>query len=553
MSVSHVGSKEKISQLALMAAGDVAYSWDLISDDIVWCGDVARLFACEENAGIDSGESFFSRINEEDLVDRLKLLDIPESEDGRYECEYRLRQDNASFAWVHEKGRVEADAEGQPVRVSGILRIITDRKQKERMLSHQINYDDLTGHLNKNRLRDALHNALNYGKRFQVPNAYILIGLNNLSDIHAEFGREASDAMIVAAGQLIERVLRSIDTIGRVDLDRFGAVLSNCDEDGLKGLLGRLEECYSREHVDFGGRQVGYSASIGAVQFPEDVHTATEIMGRAETALMASRAQGGNKAEIYRPSEEEKYKLRNKLLVAQQIEEALRDNQICFAFQPIVAATSREPAYFETLVRMRGAGGELVPAATFIPVAERFGLIRDLDRWGLGAALEMLEENPELKLSINLSALTVTDFSWFRALRSHVRGNPELAGRLMVEITETVAMEDLDVTAHFIASVRQLGCKVALDDFGSGHTSFRQLKSLTVDVVKIDGIFIQDMDKVPESASFIRKLVSIAAEIGVETVAEGIENEEIAAMLEHLGVDFLQGWHFGRPQLTLDC
>ncbi|WP_147301005.1 GGDEF and EAL domain-containing protein [Aestuariispira insulae] len=545
-------SKDHLSRMALLAAGDVAYCWDLVSDEISWVGDVSSLFTSDGEPEVSDGEAFIARINEEDLAARLKLLDIPESEGGRYECEYRLRQDDAAFAWVHERGQVESDDNGQPLSVAGVMRIVTERKQKERMLSHQTNYDELTGHLNKSRLRDALHNALNYGKRFQVPNAYLLVGLNGLADVHHDLGRDAVDALILGAGQIIERALRSIDTIGRVDTDRFGAVLSNCDEAGLNGLLARLVDSFSRERVYYGDRSLSFSAAIGAVQFPEDVHTATEIMGRAETALMESRAQGVNKASIYRPSEEERYKLRNKILVAQQIEEALRDDMVCFAFQPIVSSSSRKPAYYETLIRIKDSGGELVPAATFIPVAERFGLIRDLDRWGLGAAIKMLEDDPQLRLSINLSALTVTDFSWFRALRNHLRGNETLAKRLMLEITETVAMEDLDVTAHFVASVRQLGCKVALDDFGSGHTSFRQLRSLTVDVVKIDGIFVQDLDKVPESISFVRKLVSISDEIGFETVAEGVEREETAGLLAEQGVHFLQGWHFGKPKLTLD-
>jgi EAL domain-containing protein (putative c-di-GMP-specific phosphodiesterase class I) len=182
-------------------------------------------------------------------------------------------------------------------------------------------------------------------------------------------------------------------------------------------------------------------------------------------------------------------------------------------------------------------------------VVEQMGMIRLIDRYALEMAVTELTRYPGVTLAINVSGLTVVDESWMRAFRALLKDKPDLASRLMIEITETAVMEDIEDSARFVAAVRDLGCKVALDDFGSGYTSFRHLKSLTVDVVKIDGSFVINLGENPDNLLFIRTLLNLADGFGITTVAECVQSEQDANLLKAEGVDYLQGFYYGRPQL----
>src|SRR5690606_2162050 len=216
---------------------------------------------------------------------------------------------------------------------------------------------------------------------------------------------------------------------------------------------------------------------------------------------------------------------------------------------PVVTATDHRTVFYECLLRMRDEAGELVPAGAFVPVVEQLGLMRLVDRHVLDLSVRELVEHPDVTLAINISGMTATDQSWLRALLAQLKGKPEVARRLIVEITETAALHDIEESARFVGTLRDLGCRVAVDDFGAGFTSFRHLRSLTVDVVKIDGSFVRNLSENVDNQLFVRNLLGLAAAFGLETVAECVETQEDAAFLVGEGVKSLQGYYFGRPSL----
>ncbi len=231
------------------------------------------------------------------------------------------------------------------------------------------------------------------------------------------------------------------------------------------------------------------------------------------------------------------------------VQEALKEDRILLAYQPVVDAKSHGVSYFECLVRMYDREGALVPAAQFIPAIEQLGLMRSIDNRVRDLAIAALERFPEVNLAINISGLTATERSWLRGLVARLKGRSDLASRLIVEITETTALMDIDETSRFVSSLRALGCRVALDDFGAGFTTFHHLRALTVDVVKIDGSFIRAITGDKENQIFIRNLLALAETLGVSTVAECVETEEDANYLTREGVSLLQGYYFGRPEV----
>jgi EAL domain-containing protein (putative c-di-GMP-specific phosphodiesterase class I) len=240
---------------------------------------------------------------------------------------------------------------------------------------------------------------------------------------------------------------------------------------------------------------------------------------------------------------------RRSLSIGEEVQKALRDERILFAFQPVVAADSGEVDYYECLLRMRTEEGRIVAAGDFVPILEQLGFIRLIDRYVLEKALAELAEYPEARLGFNISGLTAADRPWLRALTSQLRHRPEIASRIVIEITETAALYDIEESARFVAALRETGCRVALDDFGAGHTSLRHLQTLAVDTVKIDGSFVRNLGASPDNQVFLRHLLGLANGFGFYTIAEGVESAAEASILQREGVGYMQGYYYGRPTL----
>ena len=534
---------------AVSAAGDLAYSWNLVDDTITWLGDTAPLFGSNRADVARDGEAFNERINIEDLSKRLQSLSQHFQEFDAYDCEYRLRRDDGEFSWVHDKGQAEFDGNGTPLRLIGVLRPVNLRKRQEALLERKANFDELTGHLNRSRLYETLETAVAYNKRYKVQGGYIAIGIDKLAMVNDAYGYEIADALIVGVGHRIEIALRVTDQVGRLGGDRFGVVLGQCDEQGMVIAAEKILESVRSTPIETPAGKVHVTVSIGGAVFPSLIQTAQEAMTAAESAMREAKVTGRNCFVHYQMSEDQRRVRRENMDMGERVIKALDENRVTFAYQPVVDSRTLQTAYYETLLRIREPAGEVVPAGAFVPVAEKLGIMRQLDHRALHIALNDLITYPDVTLALNISSLTVTDQSWLRSLVSGVTSHPHIAQRLIVEITETAALEDFEVSARFVSAVRALGCKVALDDFGAGYTSFRHMKALTVDVVKIDGAFVKNLDSNMDNRLFVKTLLGLADGMGLVTVAECVETEEEVGVLREEGAHFLQGWYFGKPDL----
>jgi EAL domain-containing protein (putative c-di-GMP-specific phosphodiesterase class I) len=230
----------------------------------------------------------------------------------------------------------------------------------------------------------------------------------------------------------------------------------------------------------------------------------------------------------------------------EEIIKALNERRLFLVYEPVVAIASREPVFYECLMRVRRDDGSLLAVNEVVPLAERLGLVRLLDHRVLELVLDELAGTPSLKASLNLSAASTVDPDWWASLGASLRSNPGIAERLTVEITETTAIQDIDDTRGFVARVKDLGCRIAIDDFGAGYTSFRNLRKLGVDIVKIDGSFVQNLKRSEDDRAFVQTLIDLARRLGLETVAEWVQDEESAAILADWGCDYIQGALVGR-------
>jgi EAL domain-containing protein (putative c-di-GMP-specific phosphodiesterase class I) len=350
-----------------------------------------------------------------------------------------------------------------------------------------------------------------------------------------------ADEVIAAVGKRIRAKLRGGDCIGRMSGNRFGVVLKNCGPDDLEMAADRLSIGVRDDMVQTSAGPVMVTVTIGGVVAPRHARTVDEVLVRAQEAMSRAKARRRGSFHAYQPSVEREAKRRENMRATDEIVAALNDRRVALVFEPVARTKTREVAFYECLMRMQRPDGSLLPAQDVVPVAERLGLVRLLDHRVLELVVSELSAAPDLHASLNVSPPSITDPDWWHGLVAHLRMHPGVAQRLIIEITETAAIQDINETRGFVARAKDLGCRIAIDDFGAGYTSFRNLRKLGVDMVKIDGAFVQNVMRSGDDRAFVQTLIDLARRLHLETVAEWVQDEEAAAVLAGWGCDYLQG------------
>ncbi len=535
----------------LIESGDLFFDWDLSTNKIVWTGKPEVVIGLGDLRLRDNGERFLARIHPEDLPRRMMLLSNAANGRTALDCHYRVRADDGDFHWVRERSIPRLGADGTIGAVSGVIANVDQWKESEARLRFLSTHDELTGHYNRMRLREALEAVIEDSIAGGYQAGFLLVSVDKLSQIEQVYGDETANNVLLAVADRLGRILRDGDVVGRVGFDRFAVIVKRCADGQLHSVVGRVLAAVRETAVATLSGPLHITASAGATVFPTSARTAADVVAQAEGALLGAMRLGSDSFAEFRDLPSHVVLTKHHFTIAEQVQQALRDDRIKLAFQPIVHASSGEVAFHEGLARMVDEEGQLVPAGQFVPVVEQMGLMRLIDRRVLELGFAALEQNPQLQLSINVSGLTAVDPVWLAQLSDHLSGRSHVAERLILEITETVALDDIDESSRFVRTLASLGCRVALDDFGAGFTSFRHLRALKVDMVKIDGSFVRDLLNNPDNQVFVRTLVSLAKGIDLLAVAECVETEEEASFLKAYGVDFLQGFHYGRPEVRL--
>lgn len=546
--IRHGGSgTTDITQIeaALHGAGVVVYVWNRRTGQTTWSPNAAQVLEFDETE-----QDFWRRLPPNVAREREARLGEALANGAPFALEYKLTRGAAKPCWVEDRGLVIADSQGGIGQVVGALSVITARKQREAQLTYLACYDDLTGLLNRARFYDGLSKTVAACRRTGQSAACLLVAIDHLDRTNRTYGFDAADEVIIAISDRLETCLPESAVIGRVGGDRFGIVLPNCDEVEARAVVVEALESLRDHVIDTHAGPVVANLSIGCVMLPREAPTSKMAMARAGEALERARAAGREGVAVYHFSVEEEAARRRDLGMAEEIAAALRERRIALAYQPILRAESGAVDMHEALLRLVRPSGEVVAAGEFITVAEKLGLIRHLDHEAFTAALAALRAHPAARLAVNVSALTITDPGWLEDKLACLESEPGLAARLTIEVTETAAILDLPECARFLGRLKALGCRLALDDFGAGYTSFRHLKTLPFDIVKIDGSFIRGLLENRDNQVFVRTLIELARNFNLEIVAECVGGPGEAALLRDWGVHYFQGFYFGRPDLT---
>ena len=529
----------------LSSLGQAAFVWDLASDVIVWSDHVGAVFPDVPLPQLCNGTEFGKLIEPERGVrsEAMRQVAPLHGVDGTpYRIEYGVRTHSAApLIWVEETGCWFAGPDGRPARAQGIVRINNERHARDEQLLKLSRHDPLTGELNRTHLLATLAEVIEESQRFRFACAFMLIGIDHLARINDAFGFDVADGVVLEVAQRIRARLRGGDTLGRFSGNKFGLILKNCTMDDMTVAAERFLAAVRDEVVPTKSGPVAVTVTIGAVSVPRHARSVEEAVNRAHETLDSAKRRRIGSFSTWQPNVERDAQRKVNIRVTDEIVTALNERRIVTAFEPVVHADTRQTAFYECLVRMRQDDGRAVLAPDIVPVAERLGLIRLVDHRILELVVAELASAPDVTLSLNISPETTMDPDWWASIESMMRAHPGVAERLIVEITETVEIQDIDDLRGFVTRLKDLGSRIAIDDFGAGHTSFRNLRKLGVDIVKIDGAFVQNLARSADDRAFVQTLVELARRLQIKTVAEWVQDDSSVTLLRDWGCDYIQG------------
>jgi diguanylate cyclase (GGDEF)-like protein len=530
----------------MASIGEAPYEWTIESDVVAWGANATEVLMVGSLAAISSGRNYAKLLASDAAANRFDAVMKSSQRDGGtgvpYQVQYALQPSGADKAlWIEDVGRWFAGTDGKPARAHGVIRVINDRHDQEERLTYLSRFDGLTGEMNRFHLTEVLETTLNQSMAQRGSCGFMLVAIDNLARINESYGFDVADEAIGAVAKRLRAKMRGGDQLGRFSGNKFGVILNNCTPEDMEKAAERLIAGVRDDVVRTGAGPVALTVTIGGVTAPRHAANVTEILARAQETLDRAKSKRLGSYQIYRPNIERETLRRENVRAADEIVNALNERRILLAFEPVAETVSRRTAYYECLMRIRRADGSLALAKEVIPIAERLGLVRLLDHRVLELLISEMAAVPALHASVNVSPASITDPDWWSTLGALLRANSGVAERLIVEITESMAIHDVDDTRGFVSRVKDLGCKIAIDDFGSGFTSFRNLRKLGVDVLKIDGAFVHNLMRSDDDRSFVRSLVDLARRLGLKTVAEWVQDEPSAQLLTEWGCDYLQG------------
>ena len=527
----------------LQSIGDAAYEWHVDSDALSWSETAAALLGVPL-VGLTTGRAFALHVEAEAGQTRAEALQQPGQVDVGggvpYQLQYGFKHPEGEI-WVEDTGRWFAGPDGRPLRAHGVIRRIDERHQRDVTLTRLAKFDPLTGELNRAALTDVMTATLEQAVRNRGSCGLLIASIDRLGRLNEAYGVETAENLIAQVAKRLRARMRGKDYLGRFSGNKFGIVLTSCTPDELSFAAERLIAGVRDEPLVTAEGPVAVTITVGGVTAPRHARTVPEIFARAVDAMHAARVRRHGSFAAYQPNHERDARRRANLQATDEIVAALNERRIGIAFAPVVEVQSRALAFQECLMRVVRSDGSLVPAGEMVPVAERLGLVRMLDHRMLELVVAELAADANLRASVNVSAAATLEGDWAVNLAALVRGAPGLAERLIVEITETAAIADFDQVRGFVSRVKDLGCRVAMDDFGAGHTSFRNLRSLGLDIVKIDGAFVQNVVTSDEDRAFVRMLLDLSRRLGLKTAAEWVQDEAAAQLLTEWGCDYMQG------------
>ncbi len=432
------------------------------------------------------------------------------------------------------------------------IRALKDRDETLRKMAES---DPLTGLVNRSYFLRELEKEIEHASHDAVESAVFFIDLDQFKYINDTLGHAAGDKLLIRVAELLKSRVRDKDVVSRFGGDEFTVLARSVSREGAVDMANSFNQIMRDMRLMEGDKVFSVNCSIGIAMIRPGQHTAAEILSHADMACFAAKSHGRNRYQLYEESGESKKEMAMDIGWFQHIKQIIEQDRFRLVYQPIVDVIHADKECYEVLLRMPGPNGDLVLPSIFLPVAQRFGLMADIDRWVIINALKALADfraaGREVVFSINLSGQSLEDTSILQLIRDQLEQNRLPPASVIFEITEQTAMRYLDKAQRLIQGLVDIGCRFALDDFGTGFSSFSYLKNLPVDFIKIDGSFVKNMAHNSIDETMVLSIIQIARSLGKQTIAEFVGDDKTIAMLKASGVDYMQGFYVGMPSERL--
>ncbi|TCS36804.1 PAS domain S-box-containing protein/diguanylate cyclase (GGDEF)-like protein [Paucimonas lemoignei] len=461
-----------------------------------------------------------------------------------------VQRDGARLPIEHSAAPI-SDHEGEVIGMVLVFRDVSESHDMARQLSWQASHDALTSLVNRREFERRLETLIHSAHEQDRQHALLYMDLDQFKVVNDTCGHGAGDELLRQLSAVLNTRIRSADTLARLGGDEFGVLLADCPLNKAMEVAEALRESVADFRFAWQDKIFAIGVSIGVVPIVGQRENNTDVMGVADAACYAAKDKGRNQVQAS-PNTRELTQRRGEMLWVSRINSALEQNRFLLHYQRIVPVHGDDDGlHFEALLRMRDQDGNLVSPMSFIPAAERYNLMRGLDRRVVTLAFEecrKLGSMPSIMISINLSGDSLSDPTLLDFLKRQFAEFGVDPRGICFEVTETAAIANLELANILIRELKAMGCRFSLDDFGSGLSSFGYLKNLPVNYLKIDGSFVRDMARDPTDAAMVVAINNIGHVMGIKTIAEWVENQETLDALRSIGVDYAQGYLLGRPQ-----
>ncbi len=469
--------------------------------------------------------------------------------------EIRKVKKNGTVIWSRESARVIDDIDGSQ-KLLIVSEDITEAHKLSQELSYQASHDALTGLVNRREFEIRLERLIHEGEGSGEDHALCYLDLDQFKVINDTCGHLAGDELLRQLAELFKSKVRKKDTLARLGGDEFGVLMQNCSLNQAQRVAQDLREMVEEFHFIWTDKRFSIGVSIGLVPIDDSGGvTVTDILSAADASCYAAKNAGRNRVHVYNPEDIDLAVHRGQMQWVSRINHALEEDRFRLYIQPIVSISEEDKdiKHYECLIRMIDENGKNILPGAFLPAAERYDLSTKIDRWVFESAYTWLATRPRkqknlISCSINLSGHSLNSEGFLDFVVNKLDEGKVLPSNICFEITETVAISNLSNAIRFMEALKNKGCFFALDDFGSGVSSYGYLKNLPVDYLKIDGMFIRDMVDDPIDLEMVRSINEIGHVMGKMTIAEFVENKETLDCLKKLGVDYAQGYHMGKPR-----